>query len=354
MVVSDEETTKKKNHDEETGDDDSPRKAVLSDDTQEVKSKKVKGNNKDKKERAKGIGSQILAQRNSSELGHGLLSCWLSSHHHHGGGGLHAEKSVAHHTINLLTSTIMVDDDQSDLKFCFKIISPKTTIVCRLPSVYYFREVLGVGENLDGLSVRNQRPRIKNRKGYVLLLDVEVMSSDFIEDFCGTDVFAAHLDLISFLTQYYFTINVTRIQDFSVEQLPWDKENAYTRDAIKLYYEVGCWAVYLRKKLLSISYKGKWLPILNVLVMTRQMQLNLLLTGSHQLMKKKPQVYVSVKSQWFSGGCKKTRNEYCQGCELWFLMEVEMISIAAHPNLLLDFDCILDFLHFDARNMHVV
>ncbi|KAJ9563930.1 hypothetical protein OSB04_009090 [Centaurea solstitialis] len=69
-----------------------------------------------------GSGSQISAQRNSSELGHGLLSRWLSSHHH--GGGVHDEKSVAHHTVNLLTSTIKVDADQSDLRFCFRIISP--------------------------------------------------------------------------------------------------------------------------------------------------------------------------------------------------------------------------------------
>ncbi|XP_071707437.1 ADP-ribosylation factor GTPase-activating protein AGD3 [Rutidosis leptorrhynchoides] len=75
-----------------------------------------------------GSGTQISAQRNSSELGHGLLSRWLSSHHHHhhhhGGGGVHDEKSVAHHTVNLLTSTIKVDADQSDLRFCFRIISP--------------------------------------------------------------------------------------------------------------------------------------------------------------------------------------------------------------------------------------
>lgn len=71
-----------------------------------------------------GSSTQISAQRNSSELGHGLLSRWLSSHHHHGGGGVHDEKSVAHHTVNLLTSTIKVDADQSDLRFCFRIISP--------------------------------------------------------------------------------------------------------------------------------------------------------------------------------------------------------------------------------------
>lgn len=58
---------------------------------------------------------------NSSELGSGLLSRWLSSHYH---GGVHDEKAVARHTVNLLTSTIKVDADQSDLRFCFTIISP--------------------------------------------------------------------------------------------------------------------------------------------------------------------------------------------------------------------------------------
>ncbi|KAL2547252.1 ADP-ribosylation factor GTPase-activating protein AGD3 [Forsythia ovata] len=68
-----------------------------------------------------GSGSQLSSQRNSSELGSGLLSRWLSSHYH---GGVHDEKSVAHHTVNLLTSTIKVNADQSDLRFCFRIISP--------------------------------------------------------------------------------------------------------------------------------------------------------------------------------------------------------------------------------------
>ncbi|XP_020248446.1 ADP-ribosylation factor GTPase-activating protein AGD3-like isoform X2 [Asparagus officinalis] len=56
----------------------------------------------------------------SSENGSGLLSRWFSSHYH---GGVD-EKSGARHTVNLLTSTIKVDADQSDLRFCFRIISP--------------------------------------------------------------------------------------------------------------------------------------------------------------------------------------------------------------------------------------
>ncbi|KAL6900707.1 hypothetical protein ACP4OV_005383 [Aristida adscensionis] len=51
----------------------------------------------------------------------GLLSRLFSSHYH---GIVHDEKSVARHTVNLLTSTIKVDAEQSDLRFCFRIISP--------------------------------------------------------------------------------------------------------------------------------------------------------------------------------------------------------------------------------------
>ncbi|KAE8711868.1 ADP-ribosylation factor GTPase-activating protein AGD1 [Hibiscus syriacus] len=66
-------------------------------------------------------GSQPTTQKSSSENGQGLLSRWLSNHYH---SGANDEKSVTRHTVNLLTSTIKVDADQSDLMFCFRIISP--------------------------------------------------------------------------------------------------------------------------------------------------------------------------------------------------------------------------------------
>ncbi|KAF9689022.1 hypothetical protein SADUNF_Sadunf01G0048700 [Salix dunnii] len=81
-----------------------------------------------------GSGNQLSGQRNSSELGSGLLSRWLSSHYH---GGVHDEKSVAHHTVNLLTSTIKVDADQSDLRFCFRIISPTKNYTLQIPNNAY-------------------------------------------------------------------------------------------------------------------------------------------------------------------------------------------------------------------------
>nr|KYP49004.1 ADP-ribosylation factor GTPase-activating protein AGD1 [Cajanus cajan] len=63
-------------------------------------------------------GSNQPSPKRISGDGSGLLSRWLSSHYH---GGVHDE---ARHTVNLLTSTIKVDADQSDLRFCFRIISP--------------------------------------------------------------------------------------------------------------------------------------------------------------------------------------------------------------------------------------
>ncbi|PWA58597.1 arf GTPase activating protein [Artemisia annua] len=65
--------------------------------------------------RPSGTGSQ---RGNPAEPGPGLLSRWLSSHYH---GGVH---DVARHTVNLLTSTIKADAEQTDLRFCFRIISP--------------------------------------------------------------------------------------------------------------------------------------------------------------------------------------------------------------------------------------
>ncbi|XP_042002092.1 ADP-ribosylation factor GTPase-activating protein AGD3-like [Salvia splendens] len=69
-----------------------------------------------------GGSSQTPMHKNTpSDSGSGILSRWLSSHYH---GGVHDEKSVARHTVNLLTSTIKVDEEQVDLRFCFRIISP--------------------------------------------------------------------------------------------------------------------------------------------------------------------------------------------------------------------------------------
>lgn len=69
-----------------------------------------------------GAANQQPVQKasHSSEHVTGLLGRLLSSHH----GTPQDEKSVTHHTVNLLTSTIKVDAEQTDLRFCFRIISP--------------------------------------------------------------------------------------------------------------------------------------------------------------------------------------------------------------------------------------
>ncbi|XP_059285469.1 ADP-ribosylation factor GTPase-activating protein AGD3-like isoform X1 [Lycium ferocissimum] len=74
------------------------------------------------KSRSSGSSNPLSSHRNSSsELGAAHRSSWLSSHYH---GGVHDEKPVARRTVNLLTSTIKADAEQSDLRFCFRIISP--------------------------------------------------------------------------------------------------------------------------------------------------------------------------------------------------------------------------------------
>lgn len=56
----------------------------------------------------------------TSDHSTGLLSRFLSSHN----GSPQDDKTIAHHTVNLLTSTIKLDAEQTDLRFCFRIISP--------------------------------------------------------------------------------------------------------------------------------------------------------------------------------------------------------------------------------------
>ncbi|XP_068665658.1 ADP-ribosylation factor GTPase-activating protein AGD3-like [Aristolochia californica] len=110
--------------------------------------------------RPSGGASQFSSQRghNSSELGSGLLSRWLSSHYH---GGVHDEKSVAHHTVNLLTSTIKVDADQSDLRFCFRIISPSKNYTLQAESAMdqmdWVEKITGVIASLLSSQAPEQR-----------------------------------------------------------------------------------------------------------------------------------------------------------------------------------------------------
>lgn len=74
----------------------------------------------------------------------------------------------------------------------------------------------------------------------VLLLYAEVMSSDFIEDFCETDMFSVHLDMISFFCEVvnmqvyaFMSINVLLLHPwlsniFAEDQpLSWDVEVVY-------------------------------------------------------------------------------------------------------------------------------
>ncbi|KAK9684351.1 hypothetical protein RND81_10G204100 [Saponaria officinalis] len=69
--------------------------------------------------------SKLSDHMHISEHGSGVLGQWLSSHYHT--VATNEENSVARHTVDLLTSTIKADAEQSDMRFCFRIISPVKT-----------------------------------------------------------------------------------------------------------------------------------------------------------------------------------------------------------------------------------
>ncbi|XP_050376318.1 ADP-ribosylation factor GTPase-activating protein AGD3-like isoform X2 [Argentina anserina] len=106
-------------------------------------------------------------KNNSSDNnGTGILSRWLSSHYH---GGVHDEKSVARHTVNLLTSTIKVDADQTDLRFCFRIISPSKIYTLQaenaLDQMDWIEKITGVISSLLSFQAPERRLSTSHMSG---------------------------------------------------------------------------------------------------------------------------------------------------------------------------------------------
>ncbi|EOA37433.1 hypothetical protein CARUB_v10011408mg [Capsella rubella] len=107
----------------------------------------------------------------------------------------------------------------------------------------------------------------------VLLLYAEAMTSDFVEDFCETDMFATHLDMISFfhfpfvfyscisfdyIYPMHFLSFLSALNMFSEDSppLPWDKNNDYSRDVIELYYEASSGSPLPKSRVLQYLLEG--------------------------------------------------------------------------------------------------
>ncbi|GAU25473.1 hypothetical protein TSUD_71270 [Trifolium subterraneum] len=109
---------------------------------------------------------QASPRKNATENGSGFLSRWLSSHYH---GGVHDEKSVARHTVNLLTSTIKVDADQLDLRFCFRIISPSKSYTLQaenaVDQMEWMEKINGVIASLLSVQTLGSPPSADSENG---------------------------------------------------------------------------------------------------------------------------------------------------------------------------------------------
>ncbi|CDY10078.1 BnaC08g43730D [Brassica napus] len=77
----------------------------------------------------------------------------------------------------------------------------------------------------------------------VLLLYAEAMTSDFVEDFCETDIFLSLLSAPNMFSE-------------DSPPLPWDKNHEYTREAIELYYEASSGTPLPRSRVLQYLLEG--------------------------------------------------------------------------------------------------
>eukprot|EP00246_Nothoceros_aenigmaticus_P000288 TRINITY_DN1043_c0_g2_i1.p1 TRINITY_DN1043_c0_g2~~TRINITY_DN1043_c0_g2_i1.p1 ORF type:complete len:698 (+),score=132.22 TRINITY_DN1043_c0_g2_i1:243-2336(+) len=72
------------------------------------------------------------------------------------------DKTIPHHTVNLLTATIKVDAEQSDLRFCFRIISPSKNYTLQAENAIdrmdWMDKITGVIASLLNSQVTDQRP----------------------------------------------------------------------------------------------------------------------------------------------------------------------------------------------------
>lgn len=129
-------------------------------------------------------GSNPSSPRKNSptDNGSGLLGRWLSSHYH---GGVHDERSVARHTVNLLTSTIKVDADQSDLRFCFRIISPSKNYTLQAENAVdqmdWMEKINGVIASLLSVQTLGSPLSAKSENGDAYFADMSSLDEDHTE-----------------------------------------------------------------------------------------------------------------------------------------------------------------------------
>jgi Arf-GAP/coiled-coil/ANK repeat/PH domain-containing protein len=137
--------------------------------------------------------NQQCTQRNcANENSAGILSRLLSSQYH---VVVPDEKSVARHTVNLLTSTIKIDAEQSDLRFCFRIISPSKmytlqvntfntliSLTCKFGIYHYFS--LCFGHKLQAENALDQMDWMEKINGVIAsLLSVQTLGVKVHNDF---------------------------------------------------------------------------------------------------------------------------------------------------------------------------
>ncbi|GAB4860352.1 hypothetical protein Ancab_035511 [Ancistrocladus abbreviatus] len=129
-------------------------------------------------------GNQLSGQRNNfSDPGSGVLGRWLTSH-----SVINEEKTTARHTLNLLTSTIKVDEEQADLRFCFRIISPTKN---------YSLQAESVSDQLDWVEkIRGVIASLLSSQGVEMCLSARPSENQGAQTECSSSEISSNSDML--------------------------------------------------------------------------------------------------------------------------------------------------------------
>eukprot|EP00249_Psilotum_nudum_P019302 c27186_g1_i1 orf=520-3096(-) len=118
-----------------------------------------------------GGSNQHTGRLHISDSNGGLLSRFLAPHH----VSPQDDMTLLHHTVNLLTSTIKVDAEQSDLRFCFRIISPLKNYTLQAENAMDRMDWI---DKITGVIASLLNSQVSDQAGYGQRLSMSHMGSD--------------------------------------------------------------------------------------------------------------------------------------------------------------------------------
>lgn len=179
------------------------------------------------------------------------------------------EKNVAHHTVNLLTSTIKIDAEQSDLRFCFRIISPAKSYTLQAENAIdrmdWMDKITGVissllnnqiSEQVDGEDSDVSRSGASDQSGHERPLDVlrKVKGNDACADCGAADPDWASLNLGILLciecsgVHRNMSVQISKVRSLTLDVKVWEPSVMSYFQSVGNSYANSIWEELLNPK----------------------------------------------------------------------------------------------------------